>query len=100
MAIDYGRPPKGGFAKLVSELLVEDLVGSLYFWREALGFEIAYQRPKEKFAYLERPEGAQVMLCERSEGRWETGPSRIALGEATPFSVTFPAILADLLQSI
>ena len=37
MAIDYGRPPKGGFAKLVSELLVEDPCESLYFWREALG---------------------------------------------------------------
>jgi hypothetical protein len=52
MAIDYGRLPKGGFAKLVSELLVEDLCESLYFWREALGFEIAYQRPEQKFAYL------------------------------------------------
>jgi hypothetical protein len=51
MAIDYGRPPKGGFAKQVSELLVEDLRESLYFWREALGFEIAYQRPEQKFAY-------------------------------------------------
>jgi hypothetical protein len=58
MAIDCGRPPKGGFAKLVSELLVEDLGESLYFWREALGFEIAYQPPQQKFAYLERPEGA------------------------------------------
>jgi catechol 2,3-dioxygenase-like lactoylglutathione lyase family enzyme len=74
MAIDYGCPPKGGFAKLVSELLVEDLCESLYFWREALGFEIAYQRPEQKFAFLERPEGAQIMLCERSGGRWETAP--------------------------
>ena len=76
MTIDYGRPPKGGFAKLVSELLVEDLQESLYFWREALGFEIAYQRPEEKFAYLERPEGAQIMLCQRSEhgkpGPWKS----------------------------
>jgi len=60
MAIDYGRPPKRGFAKLVSELLVEDLCESLYFWREALGFEIAYQRPEQKFAYLERPEAEDL----------------------------------------
>jgi len=72
MSTDYGHLPKGGFAKLVSELLVEDLGESLYFWREALGFAIAYQRPEKKFVYLERPEGAQIMLCERSEGRWET----------------------------
>ena len=62
MAIDYGRLPKGGFAKLVPELLVEDLHESLVFWREALGFEIAYQRPEEKFAYLERPYGRGVMF--------------------------------------
>jgi catechol 2,3-dioxygenase-like lactoylglutathione lyase family enzyme len=60
MAIDYGRPPKGGFAKLVSELFVEDLCESLYFWREALGFEIAYQRPEQKFAYLQRPEAQEL----------------------------------------
>ncbi len=36
-----------------------------------LGFEIAYQRPEQGFAYLERPEGAQIMLCQRS-GNWET----------------------------
>jgi len=62
MTIDYGHPPKGGFAKLVSELLVEDLGESLDFWREALGFEIAYQRHEEKFVYLENPDGAQIML--------------------------------------
>jgi catechol 2,3-dioxygenase-like lactoylglutathione lyase family enzyme len=87
MAIDYDRPPKGGFAKLVSELLVEDLRESLSFWREALGFEIAYQRPEQKFAYLERPEGAQIMLCERSEGRWETAPVEKPYGRGVMFQV-------------
>ena len=92
MAIDYGRPPKGGFAKLVSELLVADLGESLYFWREALGFEIAYQRPEEKFAYLERPEGAQIMLCERSEGRWETAPMEKPYGRGVMFQVHLSSI--------
>jgi hypothetical protein len=32
--------------------------------REAPGFEIAHQRPEQKFVYLERPEGAQIMLAE------------------------------------
>jgi catechol 2,3-dioxygenase-like lactoylglutathione lyase family enzyme len=73
MTIDYGRPPTGGFAKLVSELLVEDIRESLQFWQDALGFEIAYRRPEHGFAYLERAEGAQIMLCERS-GKWETAP--------------------------
>ena len=92
MAIDYGRPPKGGFAKLVSELLVADLCESLYFWREALGFEIAYHRPEEKFAYLERPEGAQIMLCELSEGRWETAPMEKPYGRGVMFQVHLSSI--------
>ena len=92
MAIDYGRPPKGGFAKLVAELLVEDLGESLYFWREALGFEIAYQRPQQEFVYLERPEGAQIMLCERSEGRWETAPMEKPYGRGVMFQVCLSAI--------
>jgi catechol 2,3-dioxygenase-like lactoylglutathione lyase family enzyme len=55
------RPPTGGFAPLVPELTVLDLAASLRFWRDVLGFEIAYQRPEHSFVYLER-EGAQVML--------------------------------------
>ena len=74
-----GRPVRHSFSDGGSLLcvrfflfvgVVEDLQESLYFWREALGFDIAYQRPEEKFAYLERPDGAQIMLCERS-GSWE-----------------------------
>ena len=68
--IDHGKPPRSGWARLVCELLVEDLAVSLTFWRR-LGFDIAYQRPEQGFVYLERPEGAQIMLCRRS-GRWET----------------------------
>jgi hypothetical protein len=60
-----GSPPKTGWAKLVTELLVSDIAASLAFWRDRLGFEIAYQRPERAFAYLERPEGAQIMLCQR-----------------------------------
>lgn len=69
--IDYGHPPKSGWAKLVSELLVQDINASRAFWVDLLGFEIAYQRPEEGFVYLERPEGAQIMLSQRS-GKWET----------------------------
>lgn len=87
MTMDYGRLPKGGFAKLVSELRVEDLRESLHFWREALGFEIAYQRPEQKFAYLERPEGAQIMLCERSGRRWETAPMKKPYGRGVMFQI-------------
>ncbi len=39
-----------------------------------------YQRPAECFAYLERADGAQVMLCQR-HGRFETGPMQPPLGQ-------------------
>jgi catechol 2,3-dioxygenase-like lactoylglutathione lyase family enzyme len=68
---ELGSPPKTGWAELVAELLVSDIAASLAFWRDRLGFAIAYQRPEQGFAYLERPEGAQIMLCQRS-GNWET----------------------------
>jgi catechol 2,3-dioxygenase-like lactoylglutathione lyase family enzyme len=84
--MDYGRPPKAGFARLVSELLVEDITVSLQFWCEALGFDIAYQRPEDGFAYLERPEGAQIMLCQRS-GKWETGELQVPYGRGVMFQI-------------
>ena len=102
MAIDYGHLPKDGFAKLVSELLVDDLGESLHFWREVLGFEIAYQRPEQSFVYLERPEGAQIMLCERSEGRWETAPMEKPYGRGVMFQVYVSSIdpIIDRLQDL
>jgi catechol 2,3-dioxygenase-like lactoylglutathione lyase family enzyme len=63
---ELGRPPRTGWAKLTPELIVSDIAVSLAFWCDRLGFAIAYQRPEQGFAYLERPEGAQIMLCERS----------------------------------
>jgi hypothetical protein len=42
---DYGAPPKMGWARLVCELLVEDLAVSRAFWQGTLGFEVAGERP-------------------------------------------------------
>ncbi|MGB2177889.1 MAG: VOC family protein, partial [Hyphomonas sp.] len=41
-------------AALVPELYVSDLERSLDFYCGALGFSIVYQRPAERFAYIER----------------------------------------------
>jgi len=46
-ATDYGAPPRGGWARLVCELLVEDLTASRAFWEGLLGFGLAYQRPEQ-----------------------------------------------------
>jgi catechol 2,3-dioxygenase-like lactoylglutathione lyase family enzyme len=73
-----GSVPQGGFNALVPELDVSDIGNSISFWCDLLGFEIAYERPAAKFAYLER-EGAQVMLCEIN-GSWQTGALEHPLG--------------------
>lgn len=67
-----GSPPRDGFARVVPELMVSDIARSMDFWCRCLGFATAYQRAESGFAYLQRPDGAQVMLCQR-DGTWETG---------------------------
>jgi len=84
--IDHGAPPAGGWARLSPELLVEDLSASLRFWRDVLGFTIAYQRPEQGFVYLQRVEGAQLMLCQRS-GRWETDRLERPFGRGVMFQI-------------
>jgi hypothetical protein len=83
---DLGAPPKSGWAQFVPELLVEDLGASLSFWRELLGFGIAYERPKDRFVYLERADGIQLMLCQRS-GNWETGSLERPFGRGAMFQM-------------
>ena len=67
---------------MVTELLVSDLQASLDFWRGLLGFRIAYSR--DGFVYLERPEGAQIMLSER-DGTFETGAMEVPFGRGAMF---------------
>lgn len=86
-----GGPPKSGWAKLAPELHVNDIEASLDFWRGILGFKIAYQRPEEKFVYLEHPEGHQVMLCQR-HGRFETGTFEYPLGRGVMLQLYFGSI--------
>jgi catechol 2,3-dioxygenase-like lactoylglutathione lyase family enzyme len=80
MSDGRNAPPKSGWAKMVSELHVTDLDASLAFWKDIIGFEIAYQRPEERFVYLEHPEGQQIMLCQRHR-RFETGPMQWPFGQ-------------------
>jgi catechol 2,3-dioxygenase-like lactoylglutathione lyase family enzyme len=76
-------PPRT-WASMVPELLVGDLQASLAFWRGRLGFRIAYSR--NGFVYLERPEGAQIMLCER-DGTFETGAMEQPFGRGAMFQL-------------
>ena len=91
MHASTGRMPEGGFSPLAPELLVTDLDRSLSFWCDLIGFAVAYRRLGEGFAYLQHPDGAQVMLSGRS-GAWESGPLDAPFGRG----VLFQIIVADL----
>ncbi|MBF9232939.1 bleomycin resistance protein [Microvirga alba] len=80
-----GGGPQGGFNPLVPELDVTDIEKSLWFWCDLLGFEVAYDRPKAKFAYLQR-EGAQIMLCQIN-GNWQTGTLEAPFGRGVNFQI-------------
>ena len=66
---------------LVPELDVADLDRALEFYTDVCGFRVRYQRPEERFAYLER-EGAELMLQDaRGPGRrFRTAPLEAPYG--------------------
>ncbi|MGU3409587.1 bleomycin resistance protein [Microbacterium sp. M1A1_1b] len=75
---------------LVPELLVTDLDVSLRFWIDACGFTIRYDRPEERFAYLQLG-SAHLMLEQAGVGRnWVTGPLERPLGRGMNLQVTVP----------
>ena len=86
-----GAPPRSGWARMVVELHVNNLAASLSFWDDVLGFEMAFERPEERFVYLEHPEGQQIMLCQR-HGRFETGPLDFPLGQGAMFQLYLTSI--------
>ena len=53
-------------ARLVPELCCSNFDRSLQFYTEVLGFRVLYERPEERFAYLER-EGAELMIEQPTE---------------------------------
>ncbi|MGJ4884168.1 bleomycin resistance protein [Bradyrhizobium sp. HKCCYLRH3097] len=85
MTASSDRLPTGGFASLVPELDVSDLNASKSFWCDLLGFRIAYQRPEDRFMYIEL-QGAQVMLMQHN-GNWETAPLERPFGRGINFQI-------------
>ena len=75
---------------LVPELLVTDLDRSLAFWRDLCGFEVAYDRPEERFAYITLG-SAHLMLEEIGDGRhWMTGPLMAPFGRGINLQISVP----------
>nr|WP_173178132.1 VOC family protein [Pseudomonas tohonis] len=83
------------FNALVPELLVVDFARSLDFYCRVLGFEVAYQRPEHRFAYLRFGE-AQLML-EEDDGEaseWRVEPLEAPFGRGLNLSIRCADALA------
>jgi catechol 2,3-dioxygenase-like lactoylglutathione lyase family enzyme len=85
-----GSAPRDGWAAVVPELSVADIRKSLSFWCDLLGFNVAYDRPDARFAYLVRGH-LQVMLCERN-GRWEVAAMQRPFGRGINLQMTVDRI--------
>jgi catechol 2,3-dioxygenase-like lactoylglutathione lyase family enzyme len=75
---------------LVPELLVADLDRSIEFWCDVCGFDVAYSRPEERFAYITFG-SAHLMLEQAEVGRnWITGPLERPLGRGMNLQIAVP----------
>ena len=74
--------------RLVPELDVADLHRSLRFYTAVLGFRLLYERPAERFAFLER-EGAALMLEEAAGPgrRFRTAPLEPPFGRGVNLQI-------------
>ena len=68
-------------ARLVPEFYVTDFRRSLAFYTEILGFSVAYDRPEQRFAYLDLG-GAELMIEQTVDPTrmFSTGPLDYPLG--------------------
>lgn len=76
---------------LVPEMIVSDLQRSLDFYCRVLGFQIEYERPEHKFAFLSF-EGSQVMLeqDDLQASAWRVGPLTAPYGRGMNLSIRCP----------
>lgn len=90
------------FNALIPELYVTNLRDSLTFYVDYLGFEIAYERPEEGFAFLTLGD-AQLMLeqtasvqpsttAEIERGEWRTGTLEYPLGRGLNLQLAVASI--------
>jgi catechol 2,3-dioxygenase-like lactoylglutathione lyase family enzyme len=77
-------------AKLVPELLVSNHVASREFYVRIIGFEVRYERPAEKFSYLDLG-GAELMIEEETEF-WTTAPREHPYGRGINLQIEVDAL--------
>jgi catechol 2,3-dioxygenase-like lactoylglutathione lyase family enzyme len=75
-------------SRLIPELDVSDLERSLKFYVDVVGFSVLYDRPEERFAFLDL-DGARLML-EEAEGpgrRFQSAPLERPYGRGVNFQI-------------
>ena len=77
-------------AKLVPELLVSDHSASRGFYVGVIGFGVRYERPAEKFSYLDL-DGAALMI-EQETDFWATAPREKPYGRGINLQIEVAAI--------
>ena len=85
------------WARLVPELIVNDITISLDFYTAVLGFKVRYDRPEERFAYLDL-DGAQLMIEQPIEP-WLTGTLERPFGRGINLQIEIASI-APLLERL
>jgi catechol 2,3-dioxygenase-like lactoylglutathione lyase family enzyme len=80
---------------LIPELDVEDLAASLRVYTGVFGFEVLFERPEERFAYLEL-EGAHLMLEEAAGPgrRFRTAPLEKPYGRGVNLQIRVSDVAA------
>lgn len=73
------------FNKLIPELSVSNLKKSIFFYTKILGFNIEYQRPENKFAFLSL-QGSQLMIQEINDA-WKVGKLGKPFGRGINFQI-------------
>lgn len=74
------------FNKLIPELSVTDINKTREFYVDVLGFKICYERPEDKFIFVEK-DGNQIML-EQINGNWNVGKMEYPFGRGINFEMT------------
>ena len=77
-------------AKLVPELLVSDHAASRDFYVRVIGFSVRYERPEEKFSYLDL--GGAALMIEQETDFWTTAPREKPYGRGINLQIEVGAI--------
>lgn len=86
-------------AGLIPELYVSDLGQSLKFYVQAVGFCVRYDRPEERFAFLDLGD-AELMLEQPTNHKrtWLLGELSFRFGRGVNFSITVPDVQATYIR--